>query len=146
MMIRLRNLRDRRGATVVEAAIVYPITLLLLVGTIVLGIAVFRYEQVQALAREGARYASVHGPEYGQEQLGSSSSYATSAQVLTYIETLAVGMQDSNLSCTVTWSPNPPTTATPSTVTVQVTCTWVPEGVFQTTTSLTASSTMPVVY
>ena len=30
-----------------EAAVVYPVTMLLLIGTVVLGIAVFRYEQLQ---------------------------------------------------------------------------------------------------
>ena len=106
MLIRKEKRSDRRGVSMVEAAAVYPLTLLLLIGTVVLGIAVFRYQQVQALAREGARYASVHGPTYASQQ---DSSIATSATVLTYIETLAVGMQKNNLSCTVTWNPSPPT-------------------------------------
>ena len=61
-----------------------------LVGTVVLGLAVFRYEQLQALAREGARYASVHGPQYASD---TGNSYATSQTVLTYVETMAVGLQ-----------------------------------------------------
>ena len=85
-MIATRNRPHRRGAAMLEAAVVYPVTMLLLIGTVVLGIAVFRYEQVQSLAREGARYASVHGPTYASQQ---NSSYATSATVLSYIETLA---------------------------------------------------------
>src|SRR5271168_3075148 len=124
MLIQQNNRLARRGVTVVEAAVVYPLTTLLLIGTLVLGVAVFRYEQVQALAREGARYASVHGPTYASEQ---NSSYATSATVLTYIETLSVGMKTSDLSCSVTWNPNPPTANPPSTVTVQVTYAWTPE-------------------
>ena len=106
---------------------VYPVTMLLLIGTVVLGIAVFRYEQLQALAREGARYASVHGPTYASQQ---NSSYATSTTVLTYIETLSAGLQTSDLSCTVTWNPSPPTTSPPSTVTVQLTYSWTPEAYF----------------
>ena len=50
---------------------VYPVTILLLLGTVVLGLGVFRYQQVQCLAREGARYASVHGPQYAADS-GSS--------------------------------------------------------------------------
>jgi Flp pilus assembly protein TadG len=144
MRIRTKSQFDRRGVSMAEAAVVYPLTMLLLIGTLVLGIAVFRYQQVQALAREGARYASVHGPTYASEQ---NSSYATSSSVLTYIETLTVGMQTSDLSCTVTWNPNPPTASPPSTVTVVVTYAWTPEAYFKKqAVNLTASSTMPVVY
>jgi Flp pilus assembly protein TadG len=144
MMIRKQSLSDRRGVAMLEAAVVYPVTMLLLIGTVVLGIAVFRYAQVQSLAREGARYASVHGPTYASEQ---NASYATNATVLSYIESLAVGMQSSDLSCTVTWAPNPPTTSTPSIVTVQLSYSWVPEAYFKKqAVSLTASSSMPVTY
>ena len=46
----------RRGVSAVEAAVVYPITMLLLLGTVVLGLGVFRYQQIQSLAmREGSR-------------------------------------------------------------------------------------------
>jgi Flp pilus assembly protein TadG len=144
MMIPKRDRADRRGAAMLEAAMVYPVTMLLLIGTVVLGIAVFRYEQVQSLAREGARYASVHGPTYASEQ---NASYATNATVLSYIETMAVGMQSSDLSCTVTWSPSPPSASIPSIVTVELSYSWVPEAYFKKqAVSLTASSSMPVTY
>ena len=142
MMIAKRNRPDRRGAAMLEAAVVYPVTMLLLIGTVVLGIAVFRYEQLQSLAREGARYASVHGPAYASEQ---NSSYATSATVLSYVEPMAHGL--SGLTCSVTWNPNPPMASPPSTVTVQLSYSWVPEAYFnKQAVSLTASSTMPVTY
>jgi Flp pilus assembly protein TadG len=144
MMIPKRDRADRRGAAMLEAAMVYPVTMLLLIGTVVLGIAVFRYEQVQSLAREGARYASVHGPTYASEQ---NASYATNATVLSYIETMAVGMQSSVLSCSVTWSPSPPSASIPSIVTVELSYSWVPEAYFKKqAVSLTASSSMPVTY
>jgi hypothetical protein len=116
--------------------------MLLLLGTVVLGLGVFRYQQLQCLAREGARYASVHGPQYAAD---SGNAYATNSSVLTHIETLAVGLDNSKLSCTVTWNPNPPTTTTPSIVTVHLSYDWVPEGYFQSMT-LSASSVMPVTY
>ena len=59
---------------------VYPLTILLLLGTVVLGLGVFRYQQLQCLAREGARYASVHGPQYAAD---SGNAYATNQTVLT---------------------------------------------------------------
>jgi Flp pilus assembly protein TadG len=139
---RKKDLLRKRGVSAVEAAVVYPVTILLLLGTVVLGLGVFRYQQIQSLAREGARYASVHGPQYAAD---SGNPYATSSTVLTYIETLAVGLDNSKLSCTVTWSPSPPTTTTPSLVTVQISYDWVPEGYFQSMT-LSASSVMPVTY
>jgi Flp pilus assembly protein TadG len=142
MMIRKKTKRVRWGLAVVEAAVVYPVTLLLMVGTVVLGIGVFRYQQLQSLAREGARYASVHGPQYAQD---SGNAYASNATVLSYIETLAVSMETSELGCTVTWNPSPPTTTTPSTVTVSLTYTWVPEAMFSSMT-MTAQSVMPVTY
>jgi Flp pilus assembly protein TadG len=142
MIIREYRPADRRGASIVETAVVFPLTILLFLGTITLGLGVFRYQQVQALAREGARYASVHGPQYASD---NSSSYATSQTVLTYVETLAVGLQSNNLTCTVTWNPTPPTTTAPSTVSVQLTYHWVPEGYF-TPLNLTSTSVMPVTY
>jgi Flp pilus assembly protein TadG len=136
------SLFNRRGVSAVEAAVVYPVTILLLLGTVVLGLGVFRYQQVQGLAREGARYASVHGPQYAAD---SAAVYATDATVLAHIEPLAVGLDNTKLSCTVTWNPNPPLTTTPSTVTVQINYDWVPEGYFRSMT-MSASSTMPVTY
>jgi len=142
VIARKRRGQGRRGVSAVEAAVVYPITIFLLLGTVVLGLGVFRYQQLQCLAREGARYASVHGPQYAAD---SGNAYATNQTVLAQIETLAVGLETNNLSCAVTWSPNPPTTTTPSTVSVQLTYNWVPEGYFQPVT-MTATSVMPVTY
>ena len=144
MLVRKHSRPDRRGVSILEAAVVYPVTMLLLIGTTVLGLGVFRFNELQALAREGARYASVHGPNYAAAQ---NSSYATSDAVLTYVESLSAGLQTNNLSCSVIWNPNPPTTATPSTVTVQLTYSWLPEAYFQyQPVTMTAVSTMPVTY
>jgi Flp pilus assembly protein TadG len=142
MTARRRRGLGRRGTSVVEAAVVFPVTILLLLGTVVLGLGVFRFQQLQCLAREGARYASVHGPQYAAD---SGNAYATNQTVLTYIETLAAGLETNQLSCAVTWSPTPPTTTTPSTVSVQLTYYWVPEGYFQPLT-FSATSVMPVTY
>ena len=90
----------------------------------------------------GSAYASVHGPQYAAD---SGNAYATNQTVLSYIETLAVGLQTNDLTCTVTWSPNPPTTTTPSAVSVQLTYTWNPEAYF-TSMTVSATSVMPVTY
>ncbi len=128
---------ERRGVSAVEAAIVYPVTMLLLIGTIVVGIGVFRFQQIQFLAREGARYASVHGPDYASE---NSASEANTQTVLAYVQELAVGLP--GLNCTsVTYS----SAALPCTVSVTLTYTWTPEGLWQPMT-WTVTSTMPVTY
>ena len=56
--------RHRKGATVVEFALIAPVVFLLLIGFAVLSLGVFRYQQLAYLARHGARYASRHGAQY----------------------------------------------------------------------------------
>lgn len=56
----------RKGATVVEVAIVAPLTFLLLIGLLVGGAGTFRYQQLSWIAQEAAHWASVRGPQYKQ--------------------------------------------------------------------------------
>ena len=56
----------RRGTTTVEFAITCPIVFFLVFATIIGGLGVFRYQQVAAAAREGARWASVHGTDWNR--------------------------------------------------------------------------------
>jgi Flp pilus assembly protein TadG len=137
-MIRKHGKPRRRGVSAVESAVVYPVTILLIVGTVVVGVGVFRYQQLQSLAREGARYASVRGPDYVLATSGNTE--ATTATVLAYVQSLAVGLN--GLNCTeVTYSSG----TIPCTVTVTLTYTWTPEGLFHSQT-WTASSTVVVTY
>ena len=66
MHLRLRH-DKRKGATIVESAIVYPVTFLLLLGLVIGSMGVFRYQEVASLARAGARYASTHGNQYRKD-------------------------------------------------------------------------------
>ena len=136
-MIRRKPSRRRRGMSIVECAAIFPVTILLLMGTVIMGLGVFRYQQVQSLAREGARYASVRGPGYAQ---ATGNSQASASSVQTYVSGLAVGLN--GLECTaVSYS----ATSLPCTVTVTLSYTWKPEGLFS-QQSWTVSSTMPVTY
>jgi Flp pilus assembly protein TadG len=138
MVIRKHASPKRRGISAVEGAVVYPVTMMLIMGTIVAGLGVFRYQQLQSLAREGARYASVHGPAYVASQAGNTE--ASTSTVLAYVQGLAVGLN--GLNCTeVTYS----STTIPCTVTVTLTYTWKPEGYFK-SQAWTASSTVLVTY
>jgi hypothetical protein len=138
MMIRRhRSPWQRRGSTALECAAVYPVAVLLLMGTCIMSLGVFRYQQLQFLAREGARYASVHGPTYASE---SGQSMASTSTVLSQVQGLAVGL--SGLDCTdVTYS----STTMPCTVSVTLTYTWTPEKLFSPIT-WTMTSTVPVTY
>ena len=94
----------RRGASTVEFAIVCPIAFFLIFATIIGGLGIYRYQQVAALAREGARYASVHGGRY---ELETGNAAATPQDV--YNEAIApraVGLDPARISYTVTWDEN----------------------------------------
>jgi Flp pilus assembly protein TadG len=143
--------RRRRGAAILESAIVYPLTLFFLIGIAVGGIGMFRYQQVAALAREGARYASVHGKNY---ELDTGNPAATAQDIYdNAILTRAAGLDESQLSCAVTWSPNnwprnvtdDTGAAQQSTVSVTVTYHWVPEAYLGGIT-LTSTSVVPMSY
>ncbi len=129
------NHRRRRGVTAAECGIVYSITLLMIMGAVIEGLGVYRYEQISYLAREGARWAAVHGPTYQQEQ---NASAPTSQDVLSNaVLPKAVGLDTSQLTCALTM--------TASTVSVTVTYGWVPEGLFSPIT-FTSTSVMPISY
>jgi Flp pilus assembly protein TadG len=93
----------RSGIVVLEMAIVLPILCLFFIGTISIGMGIFYYQQVASLAREGARYATVHGAEYAIE---TGAAAATSDTIRSNaVLPLATGLSSSKL--TVTASPSP---------------------------------------
>jgi Flp pilus assembly protein TadG len=144
--------RRRRGATAVEFAVACPIVFFLIFATIVGGLGVFRYQQVASLAREGARYASVHGADY-EEETGNAA--ATPEEIFNeVIKPLAVGLHLDSLSCVVTWDKNNQPlyvendvqTPTGNTVTVTVNYQWFPELYLVGPYNLTSTSTAQMMY
>jgi Flp pilus assembly protein TadG len=141
----------RRGATIVEFAIVVPITLLLLIGIMVGGLAVFRFQQVAMLAREGLRWASVHGADYAS---ATGNAAATADNVFNNaIKPQAAGLDLTKLTYAVTWDTNNTTSHTSTvagksvkvsnTVSVTVNYNWIPEAYFGgATLSSTSKSVM----
>lgn len=121
-MIRSSLAIRRRGATVVESAVILPATCFLVFGLVVGATGVFRYQEVASLAREGSRWASVHGSAYAQV---TGHSAATAADVYQQaILPRAVGLDPAKLSYSVTWAPD---NSSGSTVTVTVSYQWFPE-------------------
>lgn len=98
----LRRKPQRRGAVLVESAFVYPVLFLIMLGIILLGMAVFRYQQTAHLSREASRWASVHGAKYASD---TGNTAATASDVYTKsIAPNAAGMHLENMTYAVTWN------------------------------------------
>jgi Flp pilus assembly protein TadG len=147
-----RFAQRRRGSVATESVVVIPVLVFLILATLVGGFGVFRYQQIALLAREGARYASVHG---GQYQLETGNTAATPQDVYNNaIRPYAVNLDLSQLSYTVTWNTsNMPYSVnsdyekpTNNTVTVTVTYNWFPEAYLVGPIVLSSTSTMPMSY
>jgi Flp pilus assembly protein TadG len=111
----------RRGVVLAEMAIVLPAMLLLILGTIVVGLGVFRYHQIAYLAREGARWASTHGPTYCMDQKASTP---TAQDVLTQaVVPHMAGLSSADLTPSLTWN----TGLTLPMATFTLSYRWVPE-------------------
>lgn len=96
--------QKRRGIAAVESAIVLPILLTVLLGLVVGAFTVFIYQQTAALAREGARYAAVHGANYA-----ASVSQPPTPDAEIYNNAISnhmVAMDPTNLTYSVTWVPS----------------------------------------
>ena len=150
--MRHRAHHRRRGVTTVEFAICCPIVFFFLFATIVGCLGVFRYQQTAELAREAARWASVHGGQYKDE---TGNAAATALDVYTNaIQPSASLMNLSKLSYAVTWNTsNMPLDASASyetphgnTVSVTVTYQWFPEMYLIGPFSLTSTSTAQMIY
>ncbi len=133
--------RCRRGSTLLEGAFVYPILSFFLLALAVGGLGMFRYQEVAWLAREGARYASVHGAKYHQV---IGKPVATPSDVYdNAILPKIVGLDPGQLAYQVTWKPdNQPG----SSVTVTLTYHWVPEALLGGSITLTSTSVVQMSY
>lgn len=143
----------RRGAAMVEGALVLSTALLLTLGVIIVALGVYRYQQVASLARQAARYATVHG---GQFALDTGQPMATSTSIYNQvIQPGAIGMDTSQITYSVTWdnaNEMPIYLANPTTnqylrnrVTVTISYNWVPEAYLGSIT-LTSTSVMEMSY
>jgi Flp pilus assembly protein TadG len=144
--------QSRLAATTVEFAVASSATFLILLGLIIGGLGIFRYQQVARVARDAARWASVHGTQYA---LDTQNPAATAVDVYNQvIVPNATGLDLSHLTYSVTWntsnSPyhtstlNGQTVKVANTVTVGITYNWVPEaflgGISLTSTSVSVMS------
>jgi Flp pilus assembly protein TadG len=141
-----------RGATAVEFAITCPIAFFLIFATMIGALGAFRYQQVASLARDGARWASVHGTQYAEET-GQPAATASDIYENAIVPSM-VGLDASKFRYEVSWNKtNSPlsvtadySVATGNNVTVKATYDWIPDMYFTGPISLTSTSTAEMAY
>jgi Flp pilus assembly protein TadG len=148
-----RSVRARRGTTSIEFAVTFPLAFFLLLATMVGGLGIFRYQQMSSLAREAARWASVHGGQYAEE---TGQPAATPQDIYdNAIVPQAATLDLRQLSYDVKWvQSNMPSslvggdyeTPKANTVTVTLTYRWFPETSLIGPYTLTSSSTAQMMY
>jgi Flp pilus assembly protein TadG len=144
-MIYRSRTSGRRASVLVEAALVYPVLMLFLIGTIAMGLGVSAFQQLSSLSRDGARWASVHGSQY--VQITGNAATTPSSVYNTAILPKAAGLDTSKLTYSVTWSANQvpnPTNPASSTVTVTLTYQWYPVAFISGPVTLTSTAIMPM--
>jgi len=164
--------RSRRGAHLLEVAIVSPVVLFLVFGLIVGGMGIPRYQEVSHLAREGARYASTHGGMYHQEGIDTQTgvpaiSTVDDPNLVTYVKGQTVLLDPSQMTVNTSWTipssyvpsnmPSYEDVTTPNqnppgqlviynNVVVKVSYQWFPEMYLIGPITLTCTCEMPVTY
>src|SRR5215210_1558433 len=106
----LRRKKARVGTVLAEAAFVYPVLFLLVLAIVLLGISVFRYQQVAHVSREASRWASVHGAQYAKDPLNTDPNKRAATPQDVYdnaIAPFASGMQTAVMTFTTTQYTDP---------------------------------------
>lgn len=92
----LRNKGRRRGATMIEFSLGFLIFLIVLLGIMEFGRAVWTYTTVAHAAKQATRYAMIRG----------TAIVATDAEVRAVAEKNAIGLSKSDLGVFTTWTPD----------------------------------------
>lgn len=100
---RERIQRSRRGATMVEFSLFFIVFMMLSLGLMEFGLAVWTYSTMSHAARAGARYALVHGASNPID-----GGDATVAQVVTRN---AIGLDPANVTVATTYDTGDPLVA-----------------------------------
>jgi Flp pilus assembly protein TadG len=162
---------SRRAASLVEAAVICPVVFLLTVGMMVGAVAIFRYQEVAHLAREGARYAATHGGRYQEDGLPTTTGVAAITDdnsMTSYLTQEMIALDPQRLTVHVAWEtmdssgtraaapgnyPAYPDTAAPvagqvkqNYVVVTVSYQWFPEAFLVGPITLTSTAEMPMSY
>ena len=152
--MRLRRLNPpRRGASMAEAALTITAFLMLSLGAIDLGVAVFQQHVLSNAARQGVRAAIVHGSlaqsgwnggPWGPSTYGPVAATSSDPKAQAVAKYLG-GMDASTVQVTFTWPDN--SNVSEKRVQVSLTKTWSPLLLFifgNPSYTLSASSEMPI--
>jgi Flp pilus assembly protein TadG len=141
--------KKRTAMTTVECALVFPLTFLLLMGILVGGAGMFRYQEMAHLARQASRYAATHGTQWAKET-GNAPATPTDIYNATVVPG-AVGLDLSKMTYSVTYNTsndvyhtvivNGQDVGVYNTVRVTLTYQWIPEA-FLGGITLTSTSEM----
>jgi Flp pilus assembly protein TadG len=138
-----RRIPPRSGATAVEVAATLPVLLIFTIGLTIGSMGIFRYQEVALLAREGSRWASVHGSTY-QSEAGRSTAVTASDVYTNAMQPLVTALDNSKLTYSLTYYPD--ATSPSSTVKVTVNYQWFPEGYLIGPINLSCSSMRMMAY
>src|SRR5690606_14470208 len=102
------NRVSRGGAALVEAAIVLPVFLMLVLGLLDLAGAAYRYNLVSELARRGVREAIVHGSQAPPKRVALgpqtwTANAAATGDVPTAIRSLLAGINPAEVTIRLEW-------------------------------------------
>lgn len=93
----MKDKHRQRGAVVLEFGLTFLVILCSVYGIMEFGRIVASYNIVSGAAREGVRYAVVHG--------SASGSAASASDIQTLVRKWAIGLDPSALVVTTTWTP-----------------------------------------
>lgn len=88
---------SQRGTVVVEFGLAFLVFLAAIYGIMEFGRIVASYNILSGAAREGARYAVVHG--------SASGSPASASDIQTVVRNWAIGLDANSVAVTTTWNP-----------------------------------------
>jgi Flp pilus assembly protein TadG len=99
MTVKRSTRLHERGSTLAEFAVVLTASMILIVGIIDFGRALYTYHLVSNAARIATRYASVRG-----SSCTASGCPATSASIQTYVRGLAPELNQGQITVTTSWT------------------------------------------
>jgi Flp pilus assembly protein TadG len=92
----MRRKTRQRGAVIVEFGLAFLVFIFVLYGIMEFGRIVASYNILSGAAREGSRYASVHG--------SASGSVASASDIQNVVRGWAIGLDTSSVTVTTTWT------------------------------------------
>lgn len=114
---RRQDVRSEEGTALIEIALTIAVTLSVLLGLLEMTMAFYAYHFVSDAAREGSRYAIVHGSDSCTNTPNLTNCNATADQIKTWVKGLGYpGIDSSKMSVTTTWL-TATTSGTPATTT-----------------------------